>query len=227
MKTIEIEEVDFRNTPSIELLEYISWKEEFPKEAEKAFTEFCLRFERSIIRKAEIYANKFNYSATVALELANCTFARVWKYPTFKLEQARVKNVNKAIIKWMIRILWTQLVMLKDNDTCAQPDEEEDLSLINDIDGLLEHKGIINVEAKRDLRIRFEVIESALSRLTPKHKIIYLTYKAYERQGKNIPRKLSAKLREQLQLTQNSIRVYKKEAVEQVKSYINDLNGNR
>lgn len=226
MKTIEIEEIDFRKMPSIELLEYISWKKEFPKEAEKAFTEFCLRFERSVIRKAEIYANKFNYSEIVALELATCTFARVWRYPTFKLKQARVKNVDKAIVKWMIRILWTQLVMLKDNDTCAQPEEEEDLSLINDLEALIEHTDV-DIETRRALRIKLEVIESALNRLTPKHKTIYLTYKAYERQGKNIPRKLSAKLREQLQLTQNSIRVYKKEAVEQVENYIKDLNGNR
>jgi hypothetical protein len=70
---------------------------------------------------------------------------------------------------------------------------------------------------KAVLKGRFENIQKALDRLTPKHKTIYLTYKQYESQTKDtfkLPRKLLNDLRTELDLTQSTIRVYKKEAID-------------
>ena len=83
MNTDTNQDIDFEKMPSVELLEYISFKEEFPTEAQLAFVQFCYRFDKDLKRKSEIYCNKYGYSEVVALEIANCTFARVWKYPTF------------------------------------------------------------------------------------------------------------------------------------------------
>ncbi len=44
----------------------------------------------------------------------------------------------------------------------------------------------IGKERKAVLQERFEHIQNALGRLTPKHKIIYLTYKQYEEETKEV-----------------------------------------
>jgi len=62
-----------------------------------------------------------------------------------------------------------------------------------------------------------------LDRLSPKHRIIYLTYKHYEHitnDGYKLPRKLLKELRTELDLTQNSVRVYKNEAFNDVETYL-------
>ena len=218
--------LDFSGTPSIELLEYVSWKNEFPMESKMAFIEFCSRFQKTIIRKAEIYASRFNYNEVIALELAHCTFNRVWKYAhSFDRKKSEAKTPDKAIIKWMVRILYTQLVTLKDSNTCVETNEDEKLDIIRDIDSLAGLKSSGDIESKRILRIRLEILEKAFNGLSKKHKIIYLTYKAYEQSGKNIPRSVAKKLREELNLKQPSVRVYKNEAYQHVNDFLKQLNG--
>ena len=70
---------------------------------------------------------------------------------------------------------------------------------------------------------QYEIIKAALERLTPKHKIIYLTYKEYEphfKAGFNFPRAFLKKLQDELELTQASIRVYKKQAYDKIDEYL-------
>jgi hypothetical protein len=218
---IETEEINYKELDSLELLEYISWKKEFQSEAEKAFTVFCHRYEKDMLKKAEIYCLKFNYNEVVALEVATCMFAKVWKYPTFKIEKAKSKNIDKALIIWMVRILYTQIILYGEKNTCAEPTEEEDLSIIMDIDELIVKTVGDDTFKKKELKSRLEVLESAMLGLSEKHKIILLTYKAYEKSGKNIPRKVSKQLQERLELTQSSIRVYKLDALNHISKYLN------
>jgi hypothetical protein len=71
-----------------------------------------------------------------------------------------------------------------------------------------------------------KVVEEALSHLTHKHKVIYLTYKLYCPDDKSyIPRAVSKKLQEELVLTQGSIRKYKEEANKIVATYLTRING--
>ena len=55
IQEIKEERMDFENMSGSDLIEVISWKEEYPQEAEQAFTMFCSRYEKSLIEKAEIY----------------------------------------------------------------------------------------------------------------------------------------------------------------------------
>lgn len=210
-----------------ELIEFISWKEEYPREAEQAFAVFCGRYEKDLLQKAEIYCSKFGYSEVDALLVANCAFARVWKYPSFDEKKAKSKNTDTAILMWLYPILYTQIVLLGKKNTCAEPSKEEDLSVISNVDELINFSVGNDLEKKKELKVRLEVIESALLGLSDKHRVIYLTYKAYEEVGKNIPRTVSKKLQEQLELTQNSIRVYKMDANQHVSLYLARINGNR
>lgn len=218
----------YKDVCSSQLLQHIALKDEFPVEAKQAFTEFCYRFEKEVIRRSEIYSSKFNYTEVVALEIAQCTFARVWKYPTFDINKAKGNDVDKAVLLWLNRILYTQLIKYGKEQFCAEPSEEEDLSIITDVDRLIDLKSSSDDPHQvRMFRQRLEVLNKAFIGLSEKHKIIYLTYKAYEIQGKNIPRTITKKLQDTLELTQASIRVYKKEANLHVINYIEKINGGK
>lgn len=226
MSTDDKSKIDFTQIASLELMEYMAMKVDFPKEAQSAFMEFCSRFDQEIIRKAEIYCSKFNYGPGVALEISQCTFAKVWKYPTFKIEKSTKKNPEKGIIIWMLRILYTQLVKYGKQQFCAEPTEEEDLSLITNIDDLIAVKIPDGDEySKKKLKSALQVVDAAFAALTPKHKIIYLTYKAYEIPGKYLPRTLTKKLQDTLELTHSTIKVYKKDANDHIKKYLDTING--
>lgn len=221
-------QIDFSAIATIELMEYMAMKSEFPDEAAAAFIQFCHRFGEAILKKAEIYCTKFGYSATVALELSECTFARVWKYPTFKIGKSSASNPDKGIILWMIKILFTQLVKYGEYSRCSEVTEEEDLSLITTMDQLVSHQ-LPNGDdhSRRNLRKKLDVVDKALAGLSAKHRIIYLTYKAYEIEGKYLPRTLTKKLQVTLDLVQSSIKVYKKEANDHVIRYLETINQKR
>lgn len=223
-KQVLEDQINFKQLPSIELLEYISFKDEFLGEAKLAFAEFCFRFEKDIISKSEIYCNKFNYSEVVALEIAHCTFARVWKYPTFKLEKSKSKNIDKGILLWMYPIIYTQIVKYGEQHNCAEPTEEEDLLIIEDGKGLVEYLNIDDIEKKRELTAKLSTIESALQMLSFKHRIIYFTYRAYQRDGKKVPRPITNALREKLSLTQKSVNTYYGVADKHITNYLKILN---
>lgn len=223
------EKIDFENMVGSELLEYISFKDEFPNEAELAFCVFCDRYQRDILQKSEIQCSKFEYNEAIAFLAAKCTFDKVWnKAHTFSMKKANTKDVDKAILLWMYKILYTQILLFKDRDTCAQPTEEEDLSLIENLDALVNVYAPENIEKQKELKENLSFLERVLQGLSQKHRIIYFTYLAYKpEKDKNIPRSISNKLKEQLDLTQASIRVYRKDATDLVNNYINKVNGNK
>jgi len=217
------EQIDFKSLPGDELIEYISFKEEFAEEAEQAFIIFRDRYQRDILRKAEIYCNKFGYSEVVALEIATCAFARVWKYHSFDVKKAKSKNIDKAILLWLYPIVYNEMIKYGKKNSCSEVDDE-DLPLIYNIDSLVSMTiAEEDIKRRKDLKLRLEIIERAMEGLSEKHKIIYLTYKAYETSGAQIPRGVIKKLQEQLELTQSSIRGYKKHTIEKISNYLKYL----
>ena len=194
-----------------------------------AFYVFQARYQRDILQKSEVLCSKFGYNEAIAFLAATCTFDKVWKNAhTFSMKKANTKNVDKAILLWMYKILFTQILLFKNRDTCAQPTKEEDLSLIDNVDGLIKVYEPEDLEKQKELKENLCFLERVLQELSPKHRIIYFTYLAYKPdKDKNIPRSVSNKLQEQLELTQASIRVYRKEATDLVNNYINKVNGNK
>ncbi len=217
-----IEEI--KTTCSLDLLEYIRWKDEYPKEAQAAFSEFCLRYDQAILKIAEINCKKWNLSATVALDIVNCAFARVWKYSSYDHEKSKTDNIDIGIKRWLSKIVFTQLTNYTDNGTCYEPDKETDLSLIYTLDDFVE-KSTVDSLKKKELREQLGVLEEVINSLGEKHRIIYLTYKLYTHEGNNIPRDVSKKLQNELGLVPGSIRKYKEQANKQVDNFLNQYNG--
>lgn len=225
METKPNETIDFEKICSSELLDYISFKDEYPKEAELAFREFCRRFEKDVLKKAEVYCSKFNYNEIIAFDVANCAFARVWKYPTFDLKKSKSKDIDKGILLWLYPIMYTQILKFEYAPTCEEASEEESLDIITNVDELVEKMSEeYGIEAKNGLKKKLKFLDDAFLALTQKHKIVYLTYKAYERSGKNIPRTISKKLQDTLDLVPVTIRIYKRDANNHIEKYIKENN---
>ena len=216
---------EIKTACSLDLFEYISWKTDYPDEATNAFKEFTFRFERDVIRMSEVACSKWGYDETVAFDISNCVFQRVWKYPSYKQEKSKSDDINKGIKLWLHRIVYTQLANYKNKGFCYEADKETDLTLIETIEELVEEFDV-SIEKRKLILKRMKVVDEALSHVTHKHKIIYLTYKLYCPDGKTyIPRAVSKKLQEELGLAQASIRKYKEEANKIVATYLTRING--
>lgn len=220
---LEIAE-EIKAANSLDLIDYIGWQTEDKDIATKAFSEFCNRYDQVVIKMAEIKCSKWNYNEVVALDIANCTFARVWKYPSYNHEKSRTKNIDKGIRLWLGRIVYTQLVNYHKKGDCAEPINESDLSIIYTFDDFV-NKSTEDVNQKELLHNRLSIIEDLFLQLSDKHRIIYLTYKLYTHEGNNIPRDISKKLQDELGLVPASIRKYKEQANKLVENYLTNING--
>lgn len=199
----------------------IANKSDNPDEAERSFRIFVSYFESDVMKFAEIHAKKMGFPIECAFEATNCAFAKVWRYPTFDINKAHCKNPNKGILVWLNRIAANQMYEYVKKNRCAQHTQEEDLSVIEDATSFVDlHISDEPVKVKLDY---VSALESRISCLDEKHRIIYLTYKAYDSVGKKLPRSLLEKLRKRLGLTQATIRVYKKEALEAIKDSFKEI----
>ena len=189
-----------------------------------AFSVLCLRYDQAVLKAAEIYCKKWNLSLTVALDIVDCTFARVWKYPSYQHKKSKTDNIDNGIKRWLSKISFTQLVNYTNKGTCYEPEKETDLSLIYSLDDYVE-RSTVDTLNKKELKEHLRVLEGVINGLGEKHRIIYLTYKLYTLEGNNIPRQVSKKLQEELDLVPGSIRKYKEQANKQIENFLNQHNG--
>ncbi len=200
------------NINGVNLLKTIANKANNIEAAKAAFAVFTSYFENKIKCPVEINASKFGYDANVAFEAIQCAFNKVWLYPSFDMNKSRCKDEENAIIIWLINIAVSQMHQFSKQGECAKIKEEEDLSVIEDSLSFVDCH-VSNLTPERKMLYVTE-LDKKLSVLDEKHRIIYLTYKAYQIRGKKLPRTLLEKLRKRLNVTQVTIRVYKKEACE-------------
>lgn len=193
-----------------QLLLAIANKDKDREAAIKAFYLFTSYFESKIKLLVEIHASKLGYDENVAFEAIQCTFNKVWLYPTFNKSKSHCKNVERGIIIWLESIASSQMHQFTKVGECAQIKQDEDLSVIEDSVSFVElHVSELVPELKMEYVM---ALNNKISKLDEKHRIVYLTYKAYQTRGKKLSRKLLEMLRNRLNITQTTIRVYKREA---------------
>ena len=183
--------------------------------ARKAFYLFVSYFEIKIKKRVEILALKYGYNENVAFEAIRCAFNKVWLYPTFDMRKSSCTNEENAIIIWLVKIAFSQMCQFTRTGECARISEKEDLSVIENTEDFVDSFQVAGLDPLEKMQL-IEIMEKKLSLLDEKHRIIYLTYKAYQRSGKKLPRKLLEKLRKRLGLSQSAIRVNKKQACEAI-----------
>jgi len=189
-----------------------------PSKADEAFDLFCAKYEARLLPLVEGLCAKLGYSADIAFKAVECAFARVRKYPTFDKLKSKSKNIDNAIVLWVNKIAYTQVLKFKNNGECANVSHEEDLAVITNASEFYEIASKYNYISEEEKAEKIARIESKMSELDAKHRVVLLTYLAYESQYKTLPRSLLLKLRTLLNLSQSSIRVYKKEALDKLMS---------
>lgn len=206
---------DSQKVDGVKLIRIIANRNIDEEAARKAFDLFVSYFEIKIKKRVEILALKYGYNENVAFEAIRCAFNKVWLYPTFDMGKSSCTNEENAIIIWLVKIAFSQICQFTRTGECARISEEEDLSVIENTEDFVDSFQVAGLDPLEKMQL-IEIMEKKLSLLDEKHRIIYLTYKAYQRSGKKLPRKLLEKLRKRLGLSQSAIRVYKKQACEAI-----------
>ncbi len=196
------------------LIDIMADKTRCAEEIDAAFLTFCAKYELRLNRLVEIQCAKLGYSAEIAFKAVECTFARVKRYPTFNKMKTKIKNMDNAIIVWLNKIAYTQVLKFKNGKECAEVSADEDLSVVNDATSFYEVVSQSQYMSDEEKDYKIKRLNVKLADMEEKHRIVLLTYLAYESEGKKLPRALTLKLRTQLNLEQSTIRVYKKEALE-------------
>lgn len=213
---------DVKDEPTDSLIDFIKYKEhaDYIELAEASFVAFTFRFRKEIISKCRNTGRKWDYDNATCDLIAERVFDRFWKYP-FGFEKNKCGNlsIENCVIVYLLRVArncFNDHAKELSGESHSVYDGTEDIVVeLPSIEGLK-----VSDKRKADLLDAQEKIEKALAQLSPKHKIIYLTYKAHEKDGYKLPRTLLKKLREELDIGQNTIRVYKKEATNLIDQYL-------
>lgn len=220
---------EVQNESTEDLLQFIGYKDQsdYRELAEAAFVAFTFRFRKEVVDKCRKIGKKWGYDREEADIISEKVFERFWKYSSaFDACKCKDLGINDCIVLYFFKIIRNCFV--------NHYNEKEGVNL-SPYDGteevVVEFPSMENIEipAERATQLLFiqKGMDDALSRLSPKHKIIFLTYKAYEKEGYKLPRNLLKKLREELDLKQDSIRVYKKEAFEKVDHYLKSYDADK
>ena len=209
-----------KDKSSEELIEVIKKKDDPKryKQAEEAFREFTYRYQIDLMKKLIPICKSWGYNAQVANDIAYLTFERVWKYTKYDSSRTNQDEIDNRVLFYLFGIAKRRLVEYKkkDNGDDINPFSGDEKIIYNfpSLDSL-----DTSIEKKAELERYYTLIKEALDELSQKHITIYLTYKQYESEtndGYKLPRKLLLKLREELNISQSTIRSYKKEAYEAV-----------
>jgi len=217
---------DLQKEPTGDLIDYMKCKNEpaYKTLAEAAFAAFTYRFQKEITDKCRKLGKHWEFNMEICDQLADRTFENFWRKP-YKFEKAKCEKLSIDEC--------AKYYLFKTAQRCFCDYARDILKIENSpYDGseevIIDFPVLETIEisdAKINMLQEMQTeMERALASLSPKHKIIYLTYKAYEKGGFKLPRPLLQKLRDETKLRQNTIRVYKKEAFKKVEEY-NKQNG--
>ena len=174
---------------------------------DNAFYVLVDRFKSDLILICEKRCDNFGQSSEVVYELVNNVFKAYARAPKFNFEKAKEKNDYKAFLAYLAVIARNELTNIfriqrkKANGTWSDGSEK----LVTELPPLEEHSPL-----------KAKIIHQVLSDLPYSHRVIYCTYTSYYNAGSNLPRKLQAELRNHLGITQPTVRVYKKEALDKI-----------
>ena len=210
---------DLQNEPTDSLVGHIQNRTDTLR-AEAAFAALTFRFNKEITHICRKIGKKWSYDNDVADLIAEKSFERFWKYPNgFKPEKCKQLTIDRCLFFYLMRTAQHCFFDYHNKkagiNLSPYDGSEEVVVCFPNLEKLS-----LPEDKLESLQELYQKMEKALASLSPKHKTIYLTYKAYEKEGFKLPRPLLKKLREELELTQNSIRVYKSEAFHSIDQLI-------
>jgi hypothetical protein len=212
---------EYQDEQTENLIEIIQWMDDaaYKSTADDVFRAFCFRFQIQLLEKLIPVCRQWGMDRDAAIQLGERVFARFSKYASSFNKTKCKKEIDTCVLFFLFRIAQNLLAGFKKEITgIGLNPYSGDEEIIKDFPSL-DGRGMQPGKLKELKRIQ-EIIQTALDRLSPKHKAIYLTYKAHEKDGYKLPRKLLQALRDDLDLSQATIRSYKNEAFEIVETYL-------
>ena len=185
--------------------------------AKEAFRVFTFRFQLDLLKKLIPICKNWGYDEQVATEIAYNTFERVWKYPKYDKSKSKQQDFDKGMSFYLYAIASHLLVDYK------KIEDGEGSPFTGNEELVWDFPKYKTQGRKVSLADCQEHIKKLLDRLSPKHRVIYLTYMQYDseiKEGHKLPRNLLKRLRTELGLTQNTVRAYKNEAFNKIESYL-------
>jgi len=205
---------EFQKETVADLLEFVKLRggQEEIDWSRAAFVNLAFKFRRDLLEKCTKMCHKANLTETDAEELANRVFEEFYKYPNgFNIEKSRSKDPETAFRLYLYGIARRELYDM------THPDESPYDGSEQVITSLIDPNKEYPPEQLAILKAREEELDKAFSHLTPKHKIIYLTYLLHEKEGRYLPPRLRKELTTVLGgIAKSTIRVYKLEAKEAI-----------
>jgi hypothetical protein len=206
--------------PTLQLINLIQRRKEpsFENNAQAAFQVFTFRYSQQLTQKNEIICKNWGYSDVDAIEVTQRTFKQFWKYPNFNVTKTNTANVDNAVIIYLFGISRNVLsdYINELNGIKVSPYNGNE-KIIWDFPVNQSTDGLEMIDGQMT---HFGVIKKAIGTLSEKHKVIFLTYKAYEHDGNKLPRELLAKIRKELDISQTTVRTYKFETYKKVNEYL-------
>jgi hypothetical protein len=182
-----------------------------------AFFALVNRFKKDLLQKCEINCKRFGHSSNTAEIIAENTFKAYAKKGKFDPDEGKGNTVDDSFKIYLYGIAKNELTNFYRIEQKKEKGQHYDGTerIITELPTV----DLNNLSTK--VKIQYEIIQS----LPPSHKTIYLTYAAHERAGCNLPKKLQEELRQHLgNVTQNTIRSYKKEAHDKIKQGLKIMN---
>ena len=203
------EEYDVKTT--LDLITLFQKKKGGDKSMRKnAFFALVNRFKKDLLEKCEINCRRFKHPSSVAEIIADNTFQAYAKKGNFNTEKGQGITIDDSFRIYLYGIAKNELISFYRTEKKKENGQYYDGTehIITELPAT--DLSNLSIEAK----IKYEIVQA----LSPSHRTVYLTYLAYEKLGCNLPRKLQAELRKYLgNVTQNTIRSYKKEANDKIK----------
>ena len=180
-------------------------KDKNREEARRVFELFCSSYEKKAAQEAVIICRRYQRPEQYAFDIVQCAFEKIWLYPTFDKQKTNIKDIDRAIMQWISKILYHELMLFSEKGNCSHP-EAEDLPLITSTEAFIESY----LENDYLSKERFEALKNRLDEvfagLSEQEVTVYLTYKLYLKINDRVPRNVLKKLRSRYNITQDAIK---------------------
>jgi len=180
-----------------------------------ALSILILKFRGSILNTCEFICKNHGHGFVTAEWLANEVFERFYeKGGNFNTNRVSEVPIDDLFELYLNKIARNALIDLHRNKERKENNPYDGTEVIQR--ELPKMSEVQLAKSKIEVRLLYKVVNS----FSQNHKTIYLTYKTYKKEGFTLPRKLLKSMREELNLTQNTVNRYLKEVTDAVDAAI-------
>jgi DNA-directed RNA polymerase specialized sigma24 family protein len=192
-----------------DLVAIFQGKSSLPDEKKLAFYAVVHRFRKDLLEKCEINCRRFGYTPEVAEIIAENTFSAYAKKGKFDPKARKGITVDDSFRIYLYGIARNELT-----NYYRLEQKKRDGKFYDGSESIVTSLPVVDVSTlDNKAKIRYEIIQS----LPQSQRTVYLTYKAHEKAGMNLSKKLMVQLRTHLGgVSQSTIRTYKKEANDRI-----------